>query len=41
LQRLDLAPDERADLKAFLFSLTERKRRIRAPELPAIGDVAD
>jgi cytochrome c peroxidase len=41
LQRLDLAPDERADLKAFLLSLTERKRRIRAPELPAIGDVAD
>jgi cytochrome c peroxidase len=38
LQRLDLSPAEKADLKAFLESLTERKRRVRAPQLPAIGD---
>lgn len=38
LQRLDLSPAEKADLKAFLESLTERKRRVRAPQLPAVGD---
>ena len=36
---LDLTREEKADLKAFLLSLTERKRRIRAPQLPAVGDV--
>ena len=39
LKPLDLTREERADLEAFLASLTERKRRIRAPELPALGDV--
>ena len=38
LQPLELEPAEKADLKAFLLSLTERKRRIRAPQLPAAGD---
>ncbi|MCY3003884.1 MAG: cytochrome-c peroxidase [Planctomycetota bacterium] len=38
LQRLDLTQEEKSDLEAFLMSLTERKRRIRAPELPPIGD---
>jgi len=37
LQRLDLTPDEKADLIAFLESLTERRRRVRV-ELPAFGD---
>ena len=39
LQKLELSPDEKADLKAFLLSLTERKRRVGPPELPAVGDV--
>jgi cytochrome c peroxidase len=38
IERLDLDAREKGDLAAFLRSLTERKRRIRAPELPAIGD---
>jgi cytochrome c peroxidase len=39
LKELDLDADEKADLLAFLESLTERRRRVRAPELPALGDV--
>lgn len=39
LQPLELDAGEKADLKAFLLSLTERKRRIRAPELPPAGDI--
>lgn len=39
LQKLDLTPPEKADLRAFLESLTERRRRVRAPELPPLGDV--
>jgi cytochrome c peroxidase len=38
LKRLDLSPEEKGDLKAFLGSLTERRRRLRAPELPPLGD---
>lgn len=38
LRRLDLSAEEKADLKAFLLSLTERRRRLRPPELPAFGD---
>jgi len=38
LQALDLTPEEKSDLSAFLMSLTERKRRIRAPDLPVLGD---
>lgn len=38
VQRLDLDAQEKSDLAAFLRSLTERKRRIRAPELPPLGD---
>ncbi|MBX3463420.1 MAG: cytochrome-c peroxidase [Planctomycetes bacterium] len=40
LQRLDLTVEEKGDLIAFLEALNERKRRVRAPELPPIGDVA-
>ena len=38
IERLDLDAQEKGDLAAFLRSLTERKRRIRAPELPPLGD---
>lgn len=38
VQRLDLDAEEKSDLAAFLRSLTERKRRMRAPELPPMGD---
>ncbi len=40
LQRLDLTAEEKRDLLAFLDALTERRRRVRAPELPPIGDHA-
>jgi cytochrome c peroxidase len=39
LRPLELGESERADLLAFLESLTERKRRFPIPELPAIGDL--
>lgn len=38
LEELGLAPEEKADLKAFLESLTERRRRVRPPEMPLLGD---
>jgi cytochrome c peroxidase len=38
LQKLDLTVAEKQDLLAFLDSLTERRRRVTAPELPALGD---
>lgn len=38
LQRLDLSADEKRQLLAFLDALSERPRRVRAPELPALGD---
>ena len=38
VERLDLDAQEKGDLAAFLRSLTERKRRIRAPELPSLGE---
>lgn len=38
LQKLDLTPADKRDLRAFLESLTERRRRVRAPELPPLGD---
>lgn len=38
LQKLDLTADEKRALIAFLQSLEERKRRVRPPELPALGD---
>lgn len=38
LQELGLTAPEKADLRAFLESLTERRRRVRPPELPALGD---
>ena len=38
LQKLDLTADEKVDLLAFLAALTDRRRRIGAPELPAFGD---
>jgi cytochrome c peroxidase len=38
LQKLDLAAAEKRALIAFLQSLEERKRRVRPPELPALGD---
>lgn len=38
LKELGLSSGEKADLKAFLESLTERRRRVRPPELPALGD---
>lgn len=34
LQKLALTPEEKADLKAFLSALTERKRRVGPPDLP-------
>lgn len=39
LQPLDLSEQDKADLLAFLRSLTERKRRLAPPELPPLGDV--
>ncbi len=39
LQRLDLSAEEKADLRAFLSSLTERRRRLRPPDLPPMGDL--
>ncbi len=38
LQKLDLGKDEKRDLLAFLGALTDRRRRLRPPELPAVGD---
>ncbi len=38
LQALALDASEKADLRAFLESLTERRRRVRPPELPPLGD---
>ena len=38
LQKLDLTKDEKRALLAFLQSLEERRRRIRPPEMPALGD---
>lgn len=38
LQKLDLSDDEKGDLIAFLGALTDRRRRVVAPELPALGD---
>ena len=38
LQKLDLTADEKVDLLAFLAALTDCRRRIGAPELPAFGD---
>jgi cytochrome c peroxidase len=38
LRQLGLEDEEKADLKAFLLSLTERRRRIKPPALPAAGD---
>jgi len=40
LRELGLTPQDKTDLKAFLQSLTERRRRVRPPELPALGDHA-
>lgn len=37
LQRLDLAEHEKRDLRAFLESLTERRRRMVPPTLPELG----
>jgi cytochrome c peroxidase len=37
LQRLDLAENEKRDLRAFLESLTERRRRMVPPTLPELG----
>ena len=37
LRRLDLTAAEKQDLRAFLESLTERRRRVRPPEMPALG----
>lgn len=39
LKELDLGPAEKEDLLAFLESLTERRRRVRPPELPELGDM--
>jgi cytochrome c peroxidase len=38
LQPLDLTEGEKGDLLAFLEALTDRRRRVLAPELPALGD---
>jgi cytochrome c peroxidase len=38
LQKLDLGEGEKSDLIAFLEALTDRRRRVMAPELPALGD---
>lgn len=38
LRELALSPQDKADLTAFLEALTERRRRVRPPELPALGD---
>jgi len=40
LRELGLTAQDKADLKAFLQSLTERRRRVRPPEMPALGDHA-
>lgn len=40
LRELGLSAQEKADLTAFLEALTERRRRVRPPELPELGDVA-
>lgn len=37
LQRLDLAENEKRDLRAFLESLSERRRRLTPPPLPELG----
>jgi cytochrome c peroxidase len=38
LKELDLDAAEKEDLLAFLESLSERRRRVRPPELPPLGD---
>jgi hypothetical protein len=38
LKKLDLSKDEKRAVLAFLESLEERRRRMRPPELPALGD---
>ncbi|MBL8861216.1 MAG: cytochrome-c peroxidase [Planctomycetes bacterium] len=38
LKELGLDAREKADLKAFLDALTERRRRVRPPELPAVEE---
>lgn len=38
LRKLELDAGDRSDLKAFLSALTERRRRVRPPELPPLGD---
>ena len=37
-QKLDLTGPEKSDLIAFLGALEERRRRLRPPALPALGD---
>ncbi len=39
LKELDLDAGEKADVIAFLEALTERRRRVRPPEMPALGDL--
>lgn len=41
LKQLGLDAQKRSDLKAFLESLTERRRRVRPPEMPVLGDAHD
>ena len=38
LKKLDLSKEEKRAVIAFLESLEERRRRMRPPELPALGD---
>ena len=38
LKPLNLDARKKADLKAFLESLTERRRRVKPPEMPVLGD---
>ncbi|MGA0867356.1 MAG: cytochrome-c peroxidase [Planctomycetota bacterium] len=39
LKELDLDAGEKADVIAFLEALTERRRRVRPPEMPELGDL--
>ncbi len=39
LKELDLDAGEKADVIAFLEALTERRRRVRPPEMPTLGDL--
>ena len=38
LRPLNLDARKKADVKAFLESLTERRRRVKPPEMPVLGD---